>query len=94
MKKHHGVASQYLDPPLLIDGLKFDLRLYVLVTSIHPLVVYLFEDGLARFATEAYDLGAAQTGFGLERSCMHLTNVSITKNSKARRVTSPTRLVA
>ena len=83
VQRHNGVACRYIDPPLLIGGLKFDMRLYVLVTSIHPLVVYLYGDGITRFATEPYDLSATTSGIGLERQCMHLTNVSITKNSEA-----------
>lgn len=40
----------------MINDLKYDLRIYVLVTSFDPLKIYTFNDGLCRFATEKYDL--------------------------------------
>ncbi|CAL4066545.1 unnamed protein product, partial [Meganyctiphanes norvegica] len=68
------LVSRYLDSPLLINGYKFDLRLYAVVTSLNPLVIYLYEDGLVRLAAEKY-----QTGEELWNPCIHLTNYSINK---------------
>ena len=50
------LACRYLMNPHLINGLKYDLRVYVLVTSFNPLKVYVYNDGLVRFATEPYSL--------------------------------------
>jgi tubulin polyglutamylase TTLL4 len=50
-KKRACVVQKYLSNPYLIDGLKFDLRIYVYVSSFDPLRIYLFNDGLARFAS-------------------------------------------
>lgn len=58
-------------------GFKFDMRLYVAVTSYTPLRVYLFEEGLTRFATVQYAGGGEE----LHNCCMHLTNYSLNKSS-------------
>ncbi|XP_058285471.1 tubulin polyglutamylase TTLL5 isoform X10 [Hylobates moloch] len=72
------LVSRYINNPLLIDDFKFDVRLYVLVTSYDPLVIYLYEEGLARFATVRYDQGAKN----IRNQFMHLTNYSVNKKSE------------
>nr|CDS17693.1 tubulin polyglutamylase TTLL13 [Echinococcus granulosus] len=60
------------------NGFKFDLRLYVLVTSIVPLRVFMFKDGLARFTTQPY---REPTAANVGNVFMHLTNYAIQKHS-------------
>ncbi|XP_054597550.2 tubulin polyglutamylase TTLL5 isoform X1 [Nothobranchius furzeri] len=71
------LVSRYVNNPLLIDEFKFDVRLYVLVTSYDPVLIYVYEEGLARFATVKYD----QTPTNIKNTFMHLTNYSLNKKS-------------
>jgi tubulin polyglutamylase TTLL6/13 len=73
------VAQEYICNPLLIDDKKFDLRIYVLVTSCNPLRVYLFRDGLVRLCTEEF---TRPTTTNIKERCMHLTNYSVNKKSE------------
>jgi len=74
----HYVAQRYLHKPYLIDGLKFDLRVYALITGVNPLRAYVFKEGLARFATQKY---IPPVGSNLGNLQMHLTNYAINKDS-------------
>jgi tubulin polyglutamylase TTLL6/13 len=50
----HLVAQRYLADPFLLDGLKFDLRIYVLLAGVRPLRIFIYKEGLVRLATEPY----------------------------------------
>lgn len=69
------VVQRYLENPLLIGGKKFDLRIYALVTSYQPLVVYLYRSGFARFASFRYNTSQKNLG----DNYVHLTNVAVQK---------------
>lgn len=45
------VIQRYLDRPLLLDGIKFDLRVYVMVVGLTNMKAYICDEGLARFCT-------------------------------------------
>lgn len=72
------VVQRYLSDPLLIGGKKFDLRLYVLVTSYAPLVVYMYRSGFARFSHVRFSMDAAD----LSDAMIHLTNVAVQKHNE------------
>lgn len=69
------LISRYLDKPHLINKKKYDLRIYVLVASFSPLRIYLYNNGLVRFATEEYQQG------NYDNIYIHITNYSINKNN-------------
>ena len=71
-------VQKYISNPLLINGLKFDLRLYVLMTNIDPLTIYLYEDGIVRFATKQYSINKED----IDDKFIHLTNYSINKRNE------------
>ena len=72
------VVSKYIEP-CTINNKKFDLKIMCLVTSYDPLMIYLYDDGLVRFATEDY----SEDKNKLTNNYIHLTNASVNeKNSK------------
>ncbi|KAK2911991.1 hypothetical protein QQF64_027872 [Cirrhinus molitorella] len=73
-----AVVQEYIQKPLLIDKLKFDIRLYVLVRSLEPLEIYIAKEGLSRFCTEPYQEPSQKN---LSHVFMHLTNYSLNVHS-------------
>jgi hypothetical protein len=71
---HVKVAQQYITNPLLIQGRKFHLRLWLLVTSHQPLRAYLHGQGLVLFSSEPYDTKRPLEGPGVRPSISHVTN--------------------
>lgn len=73
------VVQEYLKNPLLINGFKFDLRIYALVLSVHPkLRAFVHHKGLVRFCTQTYEQPNADNVHEDFR-CMHLTNYAVNK---------------
>ncbi|KAI0984833.1 hypothetical protein GJ496_004611 [Pomphorhynchus laevis] len=74
----NGIIQVYNQQPILLDNFKFDLRLYVLVTSYDPPTIFVYNEGLARFATAPFE---KLNDRNVSESFMHLTNYAIQKKS-------------
>jgi tubulin polyglutamylase TTLL6/13 len=55
------------------------MRIYVLIYGCDPVRIYIYEEGLARFATEAYQRARKKN---LKDNFIHLTNYAINKTNK------------
>lgn len=69
------LAQRYVHNPHLVGGKKYDLRIYVLVTSYNPLVVWLHRTGFARFCHHRYSLE------DIDNTFIHVTNVAVQKTN-------------
>ena len=68
----------------MIDDRKFDFRIYMLVASTNPLIVY-YHDGFLRISLTKYDKNSTKVSFfsfNMNFNCKkssHLTNTEISK---------------
>jgi len=67
------IAQTYITNPLLLDlNNKFDFRVYMLVASTNPLIVY-YHDGFLRVSLQVYDKHSSDKS-------VHLTNTHLAKD--------------
>ncbi len=67
-QKPFVLAQRYVDRPLLVEGRKFGIRVWVLVTGYNPLRAYLHTNGLVLFSTHGWVRGWVR-GRAQEGSC-------------------------
>ncbi|CCW61223.1 unnamed protein product [Phytomonas sp. EM1] len=69
------LAQRYIANPHLVGGKKYDLRIYVLVQSYNPLIVWLHRTGFARFCYHRFSLE------DIDNTFIHVTNVAVQKTN-------------
>ena len=57
---------------------QFDIRIYILLTSLDPLKIYMYDDGLVRIATELYN----EDPESIRDSCIHVTNYDVNQKNR------------
>ena len=77
-EKGSFLITKYIENPHLIYGKKYDFRIYVLITSVNPLSIYIYKQGLVRIASEKYSLNMKT----LNSQYIHLTNTVVNKGNK------------
>ncbi|GAX73406.1 hypothetical protein CEUSTIGMA_g858.t1 [Chlamydomonas eustigma] len=75
------VAQIYIDRPLLLEGRKSHLRLWVLVTCGSPPVAYLYRRGLVLFSSEPYN--AQSTHIMMQQPYISKSRVDCSANATA-----------
>ena len=70
------IVQKYIENPLIIYKRKFDIRQWVLVTSLNPLTIWMWKEPYLRFGAEDYIID------DLNNIYSHLTNNSIAKHSE------------
>ncbi|MCC5858384.1 MAG: hypothetical protein JJT90_09530 [Ectothiorhodospiraceae bacterium] len=71
------MVQEYMDKPHTMNGHKYVLRLYVLITSVEPLRVYMYQEGSAKLASEPYDPNDPDNIYA------HLTNPDVNATNAA-----------
>ena len=78
--KSNLVVQQYIERPLLIRRKKFDMRQWVLVSSVNPLEVWFLDECYLRFCSVDYALRERGAAPSAEERYIHLSNNSVQKH--------------
>jgi len=69
----HYIIQNFVDKPLLVEGHKFDFRIYLLIASTNPVIAF-YHDGFLRVSVHKYDIHSK------DKSVL-LTNTELSKGA-------------
>ena len=76
------IVQRYIENPFLVgEGHKFDIRIFVAVTSVRPLRLYIYDEGYAKVARARFNDSATH----LEASS-HFTNLHASSDGASLKV--------
>ena len=78
------VTQRYITNPFLVDGRKFHLRLYLVITNMQPLRALVHKEGLVLFAASNYS-SQIETYHDLS---IHLTNAAVAERNNRQSVSN------
>lgn len=79
LKISEPAVAQIYVKPFLIGNKKFDFRFYLLIASLDPLTVFIYNEGIARFCSEDYEQPSKANR---DKKFLHLTNTAINVQNK------------
>lgn len=68
------VVQKYIEQPLLIDGRKFDIRSYCLITPDHK--IHMYKHSYIRTSSTAFDLSNLEDRYTTAYMTMHVSTVA------------------
>ena len=74
IKCEHILLQKYLEKPLLYQGRKFDIRIWIMIISGQENFVYIFKQGHLKATCDKYDINSSSP-------FIHLTNYSVQKHN-------------
>ena len=74
IKCEHILLQKYLEKPLLYQGRKFDIRIWIMLISGQENFVYIFKQGHLKATCDKYDINSSSP-------FIHLTNYSVQKHN-------------
>ena len=73
-KNNKYIIQKYIKNPLLLNGHKSEIRIYWLIASLSPLLIFLYKEGTTRLTTQPFQLG------DFDNPLIHVTNIDQQKN--------------
>lgn len=78
------IAQRYISNPLLLNGRKFHLRLYLVITNLQPLRALVHREGLVLLAANNYTSDPSS----FADLSIHLTNAAVADRTRKQRTTN------